>query len=52
MRASKSVPRMPTVAVLVCSRAASGAFLEIRPVIARRPPANSDSSMLLSGASS
>ena len=52
MRASKSVPRIPTVAVRVCSRAACGAFLEISPVIARRPPANSDSSMLLSGASS
>ena len=46
-RASKSVPRMPMVAVLVCSLAASGAFFAISPVIARRPPLKSCITMLL-----
>jgi hypothetical protein len=49
-RASKSVPRMPMVAVLVCTRAAFGEVLEIRPVTARKPPRTSCMSMLLSGA--
>src|SRR5207253_10840479 len=46
-RASKSVPRMPIVAVLVCTRAALGELLEIRPVTARKPPRTSCISMLM-----
>ena len=49
-RASKSVPRMPMVAVFVCTLAALGELLAISPVTARKPPRTSCMTMLLSGA--
>src|SRR5438105_4481444 len=49
-RASKSVPRMPMVAVAVWIRAALGELLEMRPVTARKPPRTSCINMPLSAA--
>ena len=51
-RASKSVPRMPMVAVTVRNLAASGEFLEISPVTARKPPRSRLITILLSVAAS